>query len=268
MRGANLITDFQLLPENEGLVRITTADGTEASHSFVDNQWIIGLTAAGSRSSIELESWREAAGDTVETTHSRTGEQHEIALANGHRHQWLLGEAHYLRTDESWEEAGQPTASVELFADAAGLHIVVDALTGPIVVPSPDFDNPLDNERADVNADGVQLYFGTRAGAPWTLGWLIVPSTPVRTTPLVAGQQATPDVSWVKTGSGWRMMIHIPQRLLPAVDGRIVFDLVVNERPAHRERRRGQLVLSHGSGFSYLRGDRHDSSRAFALRLA
>jgi hypothetical protein len=45
-------------------------------------------------------------------------------------------------------------------------------------------------------------------------------------------------------------------------------DLVVNEMPAGRERRRGQLVLSGGAGeYVYLRGDRHDAARLVSVLL-
>ena len=45
-------------------------------------------------------------------------------------------------------------------------------------------------------------------------------------------------------------------------------DLIVNEKPAGRERRRGQLVLSGGGEFIYLRGDRHDASRLIPFLIA
>jgi hypothetical protein len=47
----------------------------------------------------------------------------------------------------------------------------------------------------------------------------------------------------------------------------VAFDVVVNERPAHRERRRGQLVLSGGGGFGYLRGDRHAPAAPLGLKV-
>ena len=50
-------------------------------------------------------------------------------------------------------------------------------------------------------------------------------------------------------------------------DGCIAFDLIVNERPVERERRRGQLVLSGGGGFGYLRGDRHDPAHALVIAV-
>ncbi len=59
------------------------------------------------------------------------------------------------------------------------------------------------------------------------------------------------------------MVMRWPLSALP--HGPLTFDLVVNERPPRRERRRGQLVLSGGGGFGYLRGDRHDPVAPFGL---
>jgi hypothetical protein len=45
-------------------------------------------------------------------------------------------------------------------------------------------------------------------------------------------------------------------------------DVIVNEKPADRFRRRGQLVLCGARGeFVYLRGARHESNRLIPLRL-
>jgi hypothetical protein len=45
-------------------------------------------------------------------------------------------------------------------------------------------------------------------------------------------------------------------------------DVIVNEMPADRERRRGQLVMSGADGeFVYLRGDRHDADRLVNLQI-
>jgi len=45
----------------------------------------------------------------------------------------------------------------------------------------------------------------------------------------------------------------------------LFFDLVVNERPPERERRRGQLVLSGGGGYGYLAGSRRPASCGLRL---
>ena len=64
------------------------------------------------------------------------------------------------------------------------------------------------------------------------------------------------------------MRLFVDRDLIPAtVDGTVTFNLIVNERSADRERRRGQLVLSGGGGFAYLRGDRHEPGQSLRLRL-
>ena len=56
---------------------------------------------------------------------------------------------------------------------------------------------------------------------------------------------------------------------LPAETPPYGFDVLINEMPRGRERRRGQLVLSGGAGeFVYLRGDRHDVERLVTLRIS
>ena len=60
----------------------------------------------------------------------------------------------------------------------------------------------------------------------------------------------------VRRGDGYRVNIDLDAREVSAID------LVVNEMPRGRHRRRGQLVLSGGNGeFVYLRGDRQDDDR-------
>jgi hypothetical protein len=67
---------------------------------------------------------------------------------------------------------------------------------------------------------------------------------------------APPHAVWERVGDGYRMNIDLDAGELSAID------LIVNEMPRGRHRRRGQLVLSGGNGeFVYLRGDRQDDDR-------
>jgi hypothetical protein len=74
---------------------------------------------------------------------------------------------------------------------------------------------------------------------------------------------------------GWSARLEWQLADLPIeADGTILFDLVVNERPAHRARRRGQLVLSgrfaeppSAAAYAYLRGDRQSHAHALRLRV-
>jgi hypothetical protein len=69
---------------------------------------------------------------------------------------------------------------------------------------------------------------------------------------------------WRPAGDGYRMSIELPSPTPP-----LGVDLIVNEMPRGRERRRGQLVMSGaGDEFVYLRGDRHDADRLIPLRIS
>jgi hypothetical protein len=139
----------------------------------------------------------------------------------------------------------------------------VECTTGhSVVLPTTDASgapsNPLDNERADINADGLQCYVGRLGEAlgRWHQGVLGVPlpTGEARMTSLVP-TGVCPQGTATSHADGWSLTWSWPRSALP--EGALSFDLVVNERPPFRERRRGQLVLSGGGGFGYLRGDRH-----------
>jgi hypothetical protein len=69
--------------------------------------------------------------------------------------------------------------------------------------------------------------------------------------------------AWQQTERGYRMTVSIETAAPPAA-----IDVIVNEMPRGRERRRGQLVLSGADGeFVYLRGDRHDADRLLRIRI-
>ena len=204
---------------------------------------------------------------------------------------FVLGRAHYRRSEASWEEAGRPTATVAFAAVRGALDVIVTVRLGrpPVFVPR-GADNPLDNERAGINGDGVQLYLGPAApdGARTADGWLLVPEPPgprvrvARVTVRGPGAARVPDptASWQPTPDGYELRCRVRTAALArgaraAGSGApaLLVDVLVNEMPAGRERRRGQLVLSGtgqggaGDAFVYLRGDRHDPARGVVLRL-
>lgn len=281
-------SDSAYRPYPRALLPLTVEmeNGTTAVHHAAPNVWHIALAAGSARSSIDLEGLRAPLSQTY-TTHATTpGATHSaplaatgdprhathsesvFALPPGHRLRFELGQAHYRGSEDSWQQAGRPTAQVELETVGSALAFEVLAHTGSVVVPDAGAQNLLDNERADVNADGVQLYIGPEDASSWTGAWLIVPAGgEARVTPLVAG---TPSLAatWQRSSAGWSMSIRLPMHTLPSGPHTpFRFDLIVNERPPHRARRRGQLVLSGSRGeFVYLRGDRHDPRRALLLQ--
>jgi hypothetical protein len=122
---------------------------------------------------------------------------------------------------------------------------------------SVDAENPLDNEPAAINGDGMQLYVvaGERKG-----GWLLVPrdeSSDVGILPIEGWEKGlSVSATWKPTESGYAIVAEVA---LPSGITDVALDMIVNETAPERERRRGQLVLSGARGeFVYLRGDRHD----------
>src|SRR5207244_12864446 len=88
----------------------------------------------------------------------------------------------------------------------------------------------------------------------------------VRLRPIDGWGEGIPvSATWMPAENGYTVAIRVPG----IESGTVVdLDVIVNERPASRERRRGQLVLSGGAGeFVYLRGDRHDANRLIPMLI-
>jgi hypothetical protein len=190
-----------------------------------------------------------------------------VISANAHGHpgaRFELGRDSYRRTEASWEEAGAPTAVVDIGANAHELliDVIVSGRT-PNFVTARD-ENPLDNEHPDVNSDGLQVHLTTSGHDAQGVetSWLLVPEGPrgsVRTTMRGGGTAIPLRASWSPTGNGWTMSVRIRRDALGPRDTTFGLDIIVNEMPHGRERRRGHLVLSGwGTGWAYLRGDRQD----------
>ena len=173
---------------------------------------------------------------------------------------FVLGAHHYRRAEESWEEAGRPTATVSLERSGDRLHITVDVPRAHGRFVDVTADNPLDNDPAAIHGDGVQLYVdaGTEAA-----GWLLVPipgSAEVGRRVAGGWSGALPlDVHWRPSGDGYVLTAELT---LPAGAREVAVDVMVNEIGPTRTRRRGQLVLTGARDeFVYLRSDRHDRDR-------
>jgi hypothetical protein len=180
---------------------------------------------------------------------------------------FLLDEAHYRRSEPTWSGAGEPRAEVTLALSAPRvLEVRVHmAPSSRLFVPIATV-NPLDNEPAAINGDGVQLYMivGAKKG-----GWLLVP----RAASADVEQRAiegwsgglTVRATWQATDDGWVLTATIA---LPDDGADMALDVIVNESAPGRARRRGQLVLSGAAGeFVYLRGDRHEPARLLRFTL-
>jgi len=282
---AQAIARVSVTPNDTAWAVVTTADGTTATHESAPHGWHIGLTARNARSSIDLEFLSPDVGNAAAPPAAPpdvTQPQRLVTVpvisrgddVERHGATFALGAAEYVQTEQAWGRDNAPTARAYVARTADELIVLVDVHTGhqPVVPPGGSETwmppNPLDNDRADTNADGVQCYIGVPGAVrgAWHAGVLAVPlEHGVRVTSLVAGGPV-PAVNTTSRGDGWRLMICWPLSALP--EGTVTFDLIVNERPPDRERRRGQLVLSGGGGFGYLRGDRHRPIAPLGLVIA
>jgi hypothetical protein len=145
--------------------------------------------------------------------------------------------------------------------------------TGDLVLVPANASNPYDNEHADINGHGVQLYIRTLfdAGA-----WIIVPAADTSTARVRAiegwGHLAVRGATWSRTDDGFSIRVRVALPPLPAEYPKgaypVSIDVLVNDAAPGRERRRGQLVLSGAQGeFVYLRGDRHDGARLLPFMI-
>ncbi len=242
-------------------IRVTLADGTVHIHEPTDDGWRVDLGTG----EVELDGLIEPSLEAPAVTYEAPMPPGMTLPLSDQPLVIELGEAHYRRSEQSWRDAGEPAATIALAWSGRSFDVTVDVPRSDLTFIQAGAENPFDNEYADINGDGVQLFLRTNRGYT---GWLLVPdadSDAVRARQIEGWTSPWEvDARWERQANGYRMAISVPGELPPEA-----FDVVVNEMPRGRVRRRGQLVVSGGAGeFTYLRGDRHDPRRLIALRLA
>ena len=260
------IKSVELFPN----VVVTMAD---ERHEFSDepNSLRVTIVAGNARSTIDLaigDPDAPAGGDVdVGAAPAQNQESRRAAvLKPGSPIRVRLGEESYRQSEESWDDAGNPTAEITFENEGNEMVIEVAVLNVDRSFIGAGAANRLDNEHADVNGAGVQLYLRTDDA---TAAYVLVPRSAgedVAIRPVDGWGSAIPvTATWTDTDNGYVVEIHVRGLATETV---IDVDVIVNEKPANRERRRGQLVLSGGAGeFVYLRGDRHDPERLIPLLL-
>jgi hypothetical protein len=247
--------------------RIEVGLGAERhAHHRAKEHWRVELRAGGVERVVELAGRRPQPPQVSWEAPSRAPAPRRppILIPRGTVAMFALGEPHYRRSEETWSEAGRPTANVSVSANGDDLTLDMRVSAGEPLFAGPSAVNPYDNEHPDVNGHGVQLYLTT----PFDGGaWMIVPQPglPNARVRRLAGWGALElrRAVWQPTSNGYQLCVDI------GLPGRaemreypLTLDVLVNEMPAGRERRRGQLVLSGAFGeFVYLQGDRHDRAR-------
>jgi hypothetical protein len=258
-------------------LQVRLLDGGEHVHARTEHGWHVALVAGGAHSGIDLGGVREPAPAPAPAATTDVGSLPPVPSPDAPLCV-ALGEPHYRRSELSWRDAGAPTARVRLHVHGERLVFgVAVATTAPSFMPAGAV-NDMDNERADVNGDGVQLHLAARGASgvrPATASWLLVPELAggLRVVALEPGAAAGDVVArWAPTDDGYRIAGHASLGALRAAAGgapvALGLDVLVNESAPGRERRRGQLVLGGARGeFVYLRGDRHDPARLLWFRL-
>ena len=251
------------------------ADGSVHEHAGGDASWRIALRAGNATSSIDLggaiaRPSRPEPDDTGETDAEvatvAAGPETTLNVDPHRALSFTLGERDYRRSEESWAEAGAPTAEVVVATTRGELHVTVTARTGPSVVISDDAVNEMDNEQPDINATGLQLSLRDARGILHR--WLVRPGADevARVRPLTRDTMPRRIETAVEAGH-WVARIAIPLGALgDASPYFIALGLTINEIAPGRERRRGQLVLGGAEGeWVYLRGDRDDPSKLIPI---
>ncbi len=247
-------------------IGVVLSDDSTHAHSRVDGGWHIQLRAGGAQSSIDLDRrppTEPAQATVVDIGASAPGLQ---LSRRGLPTTIALGESHYRRSEQSWTAAGGPSARVSMsFVESPNraLRVTIDVAKSERTFSLADSVNPYDNENPDVNGDGVQLYLSSDRGLS---AWMLVPdqeSSHVRIRQLERWAADVPiSASWSPTSEGYSLDIEVAECTPQAID------ILINEKPLGRERRRGQLILSGGRGdFVYLRGDRHERTQLVPIGL-
>jgi hypothetical protein len=258
----------QRVEAEDDMLTVHLAGGARHVHSASEDGWHVDVFAGASRTSIDLAGLvdrSEMPDSAQEERRPSRRTEHELTPGTVLRYQ--LGEEQYRRSEQSWEDAGRPTAMADLSWDGRELGVVVHVAASERTFVPADAENELDNEHADINGDGVQLYLNTGDGRS---AWVLVPESDgsVRSR-VIEGWDAPRPVraSWHVDGKGYVMNVQV--EVAEVIDEKtLALDLIVNEKPAGRMRRRGQLVLSGSNGdFVYLRGDRQDINRLLPFRL-
>ena len=258
----------------DGELRVELADGSTHRHARRGDEWHVELRAGGARSGIDLAGVRTlpspSAGPrplpeilplVVPRLSSESATRHRAPL------EFTLAESAYRISEESWHEAGAPTARVRLWVEVERLRIDIEVAKHPLVFRAADAADPaLDNEHPDINSDGVQLYI---QALDWQApaAWLCVPEDGgqrLRQHHVPGSRRGVPlGARWSRVRDGYHVGFELPLSALgDGPEYRFSLDVIVNDMGPGRERRRGQLVLSGGRGERvYIRGDRQSPER-------
>jgi hypothetical protein len=241
---------------------VNNVDGGRTTHMRSEHGWRVQASNATAQRNIDLTGVREVQSLRIAPRHVPRGMRPRVeALSTNAARTFSLDSAEFYRpTEESWREAGSPVATVVLTRESSGVHVSVTVGLSRATAFAPPCDvNPLDNEPPDVNSDGVQLHWMSPYTGKWNSVIAVPEGNSVRLTAVDGGADEV-TASWSALDNGYAVHFRIA---LPDAHQHFAFNCCVNDRPAGRERRRGQLVVGGAHGESaYLRGARQAEARA------
>ena len=250
---------------------VVSLDGERHTHTPVESGWRIEFRAADATSSIELGG-RRAAPDVQQRRPPATRPRAaELTIPQLHRPEaprsdelplrFELGGMNYRRSEQEWDAAGEPTASVSFWMRGTVLIVHVDVRKRDVAFAPDSVPEVLDNEPALIHGDGLQLQLilPARVGAdPRLVSWLFAPREEGDVRVEAHGAPAgAANALAERTSGGWTLRAEVDLAGLIDLPATIELAVAINDMAPGRERRRGQLVLVFvGDEYVYLQGDR------------
>jgi hypothetical protein len=177
-----------------------------------------------------------------------------------------LGAMHYRRSEAPHVES--LGARVAVFASGMRLCFAAHVWKPALHFRAPGAPDPkLDNEPADIHSDGIQCYVGLEG---WT-GLVAVPDPEppcVHLRAVAGSREKAATAAWCPTEDGYSIVVAVDVGWPIEPGQQFSVQLAVNEMYAERERRAGQLALSGGPGWVYLRGDRESPQSALVAEVS
>jgi Heparinase II/III-like protein len=258
-------------PHVDHRILVSLSGGSTHEHQRVATGWRVTQHSTSARDAIQLSGLRTIAPARPVAHRQQKPPTKVIPVERisgklvGFSIASLDQESLYRRTEATWREAGEPTASFAFDFDDDRITVALFCRLGraPNFAP-PRAENPLDNEPADVNSDGAQLHWRSAVTGEWNSVLAVPEGSSVRLT-LIDGSFDGISASYRVQPNAFLINFTLPW---PESEPEFVVDACINECPPDRERRRGQLVMSGARGaFAYLLGARQSDAHAFHLVL-
>ena len=175
-----------------------------------------------------------------------------------------LGRDAYRRSEGKYPGNAKLGARVAISTHGNRLFVGVQVTKADLQFRAADAPDPkLDNETPEIHSDGVQCYVDWEG---WR-GFVAIPDAgndTLRVHPVAGTMAQVGDLtgSWSRTPAGYVVLLEFPISRQLVRGDTVLLNLVVNEQRQGRLTRAGQLVLSGGGGWVYLRGDRESPDAA------